>query len=176
MNVQTLANQDAPDNCYETTAEIIPIRPARGKRHWSSWVKDCRPVKLQNIPVSSRCMYAVMSCLGQHADPKGLSFPSVATIADITHYSPRQVRYALRALQAQGFLRTQERKIQHGRLRPTNTTNHYQLADDPVSEIEQPPVDDLPLYAPPPAIRLQGGVQLHCRGGAIRLQARRRNQ
>lgn len=91
-------------------------------------------------------MYAVMSCLGQHADKDGLSWPSVATISDITTYSARQVRYALRALQAQGFVHSQERKIQHGRLRPTNTTNHYRLVDDPVSEIEQPPVEDLPLF------------------------------
>ena len=145
-----LNEYDDSHNACETTAEIIPFRPARGSRHWSSWIRDCRPVKLDAIPASRSCMYAVLSCLGQHADKNGLSWPAVSTIAEIIGYSERQVRYGMRALEAQGFVQRIERKTRGGRKKPTNGTNHYRLVDDPHAEIGQPTHDDLELFAHPP--------------------------
>ena len=145
-----LNEYDDSYNACETTAEIIPFRPARGNRHWSTWVKDCRPVKLKSIPASRGCMYSILSCLGQHADKNGLSWPAVSTIADVIGLSARQVRYGLRALEAQGFVQRIERKTRGGRKKSTNATNHYHLVDDPHAEIDQPTHDDLELFAPPP--------------------------
>ena len=123
MNMTNLNEYDDSHNACETTAEIIPFRPARGNRHWSTWIKDCRPVKLKSIPASRGCMYSVLSCLGQHADKNGLSWPAVSTIADVIGLSARQVRYGLRALEAQGFVQRIERKTPGGRKKPTNATN-----------------------------------------------------
>ncbi len=50
----------------------------------------------------------VLLALAEHADDKGLCWPSVSTLASRTRFAKRTVQYALRSLEAQRFITTKE--------------------------------------------------------------------